>query len=217
MKKSTSGLDFYNTNNFTIKNWKSLDQLFWIINPLFALNEILSGEVRPKVTLIEKNSSKPYAERVLIPCPECGTLHNRFKWSKENSLKYENWFGYYCDNCGDIIKPQRNLFTKILMTLTFPVWFHLQNKLKDTWLKKQPERYKNLDLQLTNKTINTTFWLKYGLSHGFTVFFLMQLFLSYFLPHSKAMQLSLASFPFWMIMGVVWSYYMAKRMRERAV
>lgn len=68
---------------------------------------------------------------------------------------FKNWFGYYCDNCGEIIPVQRNLTSLIVLVLTFPIWGWFRKTLKQNWLNKQPDRYKNINLEVS-ETKNST-------------------------------------------------------------
>jgi len=124
----------------------------------------------PKVMLIEREGDKPFFERSLVPCPHCGTLHNGLKWSFQNKTAFKNWYGFYCDNCGKIIPPQRNLTSLLILTITFPLWGWFRKSLKENWLKKQPERYKNLNLEFPKKKNTTKNWLKSGLFFGLFMF-----------------------------------------------
>ncbi len=64
--------------------------------------------------------------------------------SKRDGIK--NWFGYYCDNCGESFGTKKfNLMVNI--DLTFPVWGWFKKSMKKSWFEKQPERFKNLNLE----------------------------------------------------------------------
>lgn len=67
----------------------------------------------------------------------------------------KNWFSYYCDNCGEIIPVQRNLVSLTVLFLTFPIWGWFRKTFKQNWLNKQPNRYKNINLEIS-ETKNST-------------------------------------------------------------
>lgn len=160
----------YNKKKYKIWNWKSPMILHWMINPGLVINELILGQTIPKVMLIEREGDKPFYQRSLIPCPHCGTLHSGLKWSNQNKTAFKNWYGLYCDNCGEIIPPQRNLTSLLILIITFPIWGWFRKSLRENWLKKQPERYKNLNLELLEKENTTKKWLKFGLLWGLFMF-----------------------------------------------
>ena len=145
----------YDKKKYKIWNWKSPVILHWIINPGLVINELILGQTIPKVMLIEREGKKPFHQRSLIPCSHCGTMHSGLKWSSQNRTMFKNWFGYYCDNCGEIIPVQRNLVSLTVLFLTFPIWGWFRKALKQNWLNKQPDRYKNINLEVS-ETKNST-------------------------------------------------------------
>ena len=111
----------YDKEKYKIWNYKSPVILHWIINPGLVINELILGQTIPKVMLIEREGKKPFYQRSLIPCPHCGTMHNGLKWSSQNKTAFKNWFGYYCDNCKEIIPVQRNLTSLIILIFDFSI------------------------------------------------------------------------------------------------
>ena len=159
----------YDKTKYKMWTWKSPVMLYWVINPWFVLGELALGLRKPKVMLIERNSPKPLAERTLIPCPHCMTLHPGLKWSKQNKTAYMNWFGLYCDNCGKIIPCLTNLTSYILLGLTMPIWFWFKDKWKAKCLEKQKIKLSN-PLDLTQKEVK---WWRIGLFFGFFMYVFM--------------------------------------------
>lgn len=163
-----------NEDEFKIWNWKTLTFFHWIINPGTAINELLLGQRIPKVMLIEKNSPRPMMERTYVPCPSCETLHNGSVWSTQNKTAFKNWYGLYCPNCGEIIPCLLNIFSRLLIAITYPLWFWKQEDWKKQWLAKQPARFENLkSTQIEHKKVN---WLKMGLVFGGLMFLIMTVF-----------------------------------------
>ena len=198
----------YDKIKYKIWDWKSPVILHWIINPGLVINELILGQTIPKVMLIEREGDKPFFERSLVPCPHCGTLHNGLKWSFQNKTAFKNWYGFYCDNCGKIIPPQRNLTSLLILTITFPLWGWFRKTLKENWLKKQPERYKNINLELPKKKNTTKNWLKSGLFFGLFMYVMMTFIFPLIEQESINIKQILISIPLWLIAGLGWGYTM---------
>jgi len=131
----------FDTEKYKVWTWKNPLVLHWILNPGLAFNELLLGQRIPKVTLIQKRSRVPSAEKTFIPCPHCNTLHSGSKWTPQNNTAFKNWFGLYCDNCGKTIPCVRNVTSLILLMLTFPVWYWFKDRWKEKWLEVQKEKF----------------------------------------------------------------------------
>ena len=197
----------YDKSKFKIRNWKSAEMLHWIINPGLVFNEIILGQRLPKVMLIEKKSSKTFQEKTKIPCPHCGTLHSGLKWSTKNNA-FKNWFGLYCDNCGKTIPCLTNLTTFLLLGLTFPVWIWFKDKWKMTWLKKQPERYQNMDLENVQNPFEEYGWIKLGLFWGLFMYIFMVLLFPLIDGEGLSTWKVVLGIPIWTIGGIGFGYTM---------
>ena len=197
----------YDKSKFKIRNWKSAEMLHWIINPGLVFNEIILGQRLPKVMLIEKKSSKTLQEKTKIPCPHCGTLHSGLKWSTKNNA-FKNWFGLYCDNCGKTIPCLTNLTTFLLLGLTFPVWIWFKDKWKMTWLKKQPERYQNMDLKNVQNPFEEYGWIKLGLFWGLFMYIFMVLLFPLIDGEGLSTWKVVLGIPIWTIGGIGFGYTM---------
>jgi len=198
----------YDKTKYKIWNWKSPVILHWIINPGLVINELILGQTIPKIMLMEKDGDKPFYQRSLVPCPHCGTLHNGLKWSAQNKTAFKNWYGFYCDNCEKIIPPQRNLTSLLILIITFPIWGWYRNSLKENWLKKQPERYRNINLEFTEKKNTTKNWLKSGLFFGLFMFIAMTFIFPLIEQEPITKKHILISIPIWLIAGLGWGYTM---------
>ena len=197
----------YDKSKFKIRNWKSAEMLHWIINPGLVFNEIILGQRLPKVMLIEKKSSKTFLEKTKIPCTHCGTLHSGLKWSTKNNA-FKNWFGLYCDNCGKTIPCLTNLTTFLLLGLTFPVWIWFKDKWKMTWLKKQPERYQNMDLENVQNPFEEYSWIKLGLFWGLFMYIFMVLLFPLIDGEGLSTWKVVLGIPIWTIGGIGFGYTM---------
>lgn len=104
------------------KSWElpSPNSLFWILNPVSVINEIVLGQRYPKTHLICKDCEEAFVERTYIPCPSCRTMHSqRLRWGIAGCLK---WRGLSCPSCGEAIPCFWNVFSLVLLAVTFPVW-----------------------------------------------------------------------------------------------
>ena len=205
----------YDKEKYKIWNYKSPVILHWIINPGLVINELILGQTIPKVMLIEREGKKPFYQRSLIPCPHCGTMHNGLKWSSQNKTAFKNWFGYYCDNCKEIIPVQRNLTSLIILILTFPIWGWFRKTLKQNWLAKQPDRYKNINLEIPEKKNSTKNWLKSGLFLGLFMYVSMIIIFPLIKGEEITQRNLLIGLPFWLIGGLGWGYMMKRWMNKK--
>jgi hypothetical protein len=164
----------YDNNKYKIWDWKNPLLLFWMANPLVVPAELFFGIAIPRIRLIEREKTKPLYLRMIIPCPHCETMHNGLKWSHPNKTISKNWFGYYCDQCGKIMPAQYSIITLIILGATYPIWGWFKKSMKQRWLEKQPERYKNITLEEPQYPYSKKFWIKIGLILGI-VFYLMNI------------------------------------------
>ncbi len=205
----------YNKTKYKIWDWKSPVIIHWIVNPGLVINELILGQTIPKVMLIEREGKKPFYQRALIPCPHCGELHSGLKYSAQNKTALKNWFGYYCDNCKEIIPVQRNLTSLIIMIVTFPIWGWFRKSLKQNWLEKQPERYKNINLEIPKNKNSTKNWLKSGLYFGLFMLVSMEIIFPLIKKEEITLESILIEIPLWIIAGLAWAYTMKWWMNKK--
>lgn len=205
----------YNKEKYKIWNWKSPVILHWMINPGLFVNELILGQTIPKVMLIEREGDKPFYQRSLVPCPHCGELHSGLKWSSYNKTAFKNWFGFYCDNCTNIIPVQRNLTSLIVLAVTFPIWGWFVKSLKQKWLSKQPDRYRNIKLEIPEKKKSTKNWLKSGFFFGLFMFVVMQIIFPLIERDEITQRSLLIGIPVWMICGLAWGLTMKWWMNKK--
>jgi len=198
----------YDKTKYKIWTWKSPVILHWIINPGLVINELILGQTMPKVMLIEREGNKPFYQRSLVPCPHCGELHSGLKFSSQNKTAFKNWFGFYCDNCKEIIPVQRNLTSLIILTITFPIWGWFKQSIKQKWLDKQPERYKNLNLEIIEKKNTTKNWLKMGFFWGLFMYVFMIIILPLIKQEEISQKSMLIGIPIWLIGGLAYGFFM---------
>lgn len=162
----------YDNKKWKVYNWKNWTMIHWILNPGLAFNELVLGQRVPKIYVVDKESNELLINKTYVPCPHCEKLHHGRIWStKKTALK--NWFGLYCSNCGGIIPCIRNIFSLIILTITFPIWGWFKKSLKANWLKKQPARFEGLDIENLPIPYQGWSWLKPGLGFGILMFLFM--------------------------------------------
>lgn len=205
----------YDKEKYKIWNWKSPVILHWIINPGLVINELILGQTIPKVILIEREGNKPFYQRSLTPCPHCGELHTQMKYSAQNKTAFKNWFGFYCDNCKGIIPVQRNLTSLIILGITYPIWGWFRKTLKQNWLEKQPNRYKDINLEIPEKKNSTKNWLKSGLLFGLLMFISMKIIFPLIENNEISQKSILIGLPLSLIGGLAWGYMMKRWMNKR--
>lgn len=205
----------YDKGKYKIWDWKSLVIFNWIINPVMVINELILGQTIPKVILIEREGAKPFYQRSFIPCPNCGELHSGLKYSAQNKTAFKNWFGFYCDNCKGIIPIQRNLFSLIILAVTYPIWGWFKKSLKQKWLDKQPERFRNINLEYPDKSNTTKNWLKSGLFFGLFMFIGMVIISPMINGDDITRNSILTGIPLWLICGLAWGLTMKGWMNKK--
>lgn len=202
----------FNKEKYKVYTWKNWMMLHWILNPGIAINELILGQRVPKLTLEIKSSDKPRIERSLVPCPYCQTLHDGRVWSATNGTAFKNWFGLYCNNCGNIIPCLTNVISFLILVITFPIWGWFSGSLKAKWLEKQPQRYENIKLETTPNTNEKTIWLKAGFKWGAFMFFTMSICFPFFAGHEINWKTLLLGFVIWTISGLGYGYIMKSLM-----
>lgn len=190
---------------YTSKNWM---MIHWIINPGLAINELILGQRVPKVTLEDKESNRPRIERSYVPCPHCETIHDSRVWSPQNKTGFKNWYGLYCPTCGDVIPCLRNVFSWIILMITFPIWGWFRKSLKAQWLKKQPARFNNIDVHNLPNPYEGLGWLKQGLSFGSFMYVAMTIVIPYLSKEEITSKDLLIGIPVWLIAGLCFGFTM---------
>lgn len=194
----------FNTNKYRVYNWTHFMMIHWIINPGLAFNELVLGQRVPKVMLEDKTSAAPRAQRSVIPCPHCNTLHNGETWSVQNNTAYKNWFGLYCPACSNIIPCLTNAFSFIILAVTFPIWGWFRKSLKEHWLKKQPERYKNI--QTISPATKYRHWFIEGMLFGILMFLFMEVLFPLIEGEEITLKKGLLRILIWLAGGMLFGY-----------
>jgi len=167
----------FDRKKYKVYTWKNWMMLHWLLNPGIMVNELLLGQRVPKISLEEKTTDKQWFERSIVPCPHCETLHDGRTWSSVNGTAFKNWFGLYCNTCGNIIPCLINVFSLIILIITFPIWGWFKTALKNNWLEKQPQRFFDINLETTTSPLQKISWLKIGLIWGAFMFLIFMVML----------------------------------------
>ena len=94
--------------------------LHWILNPGAVFNELVLGQRVPKSILFCQDCEGPLMDRGYIPCPGCGTMHFGRLYSGKGA--FFNWRGPSCPSCGEAIPYLWNVFSLLVLMVTFPIW-----------------------------------------------------------------------------------------------
>ena len=87
--------------------------------------------------------------------------------------------------------------------------------MKQKWLDKQPDRYKNLNLEIIEKKITTKHWLKSGLFFGLFMFVIMQILFPLIENKKITPKSILIGIPLWLICGLCWALTMKWWMNKK--
>jgi len=105
--------------------------LHWVLNPGLAFNEIVLGQRLPKTQLICQECEGPLLDRAYIPCPSCAGMH--LGRNASGARGFGNWRGFGCPSCKEPIPCIWNLFSILILLVTFPLWaipyfFYFRNR-----------------------------------------------------------------------------------------
>lgn len=202
-------------SKYKVYTWKNWMYIHWIINPGLIINEVILGQRVPKIALEDKTSDLPRIERSFIPCPHCKKIHDARIWSAQNGTAFKNWFGLFCPNCEQIIPCIMNIFSSIILIITYPIWGLLKNKLKMYWLSKQPERYSGIVASETPNYFSGKGWVKVGLAWGAFMFLLMVVVTPIIQGKEITIISLLIGLPVWLCGGLGFGYFMKLSMNKK--
>jgi len=192
----------YDKNRFKIQALPHPLSLLWVLFPAFMFNELIFGQRLPKVTLIDKESDKPQSERRYIPCPHCETLNDPRLWAtKENA--FGHWFGLVCPSCHQIIPCLWNIFSLVVLAITFPLWYFPARFFRHRWIEKEKERLaKALERPLIQATsIHSMGWIGVCISGVSLVVTLVTFEVVWSVWNGWDLETMLDRLPLWMSVG----------------
>ncbi|WP_461637962.1 hypothetical protein [Labilibaculum euxinus] len=82
-------------------------------------------------------------------------------------------------------------------------------------MNKQPERYKNLNLDFREEKNTTKNWLKFGLSWGLLMYIITILIMPLINQAEITQRSLLTGIPLWLIGGLAWGYTMKIWMNKK--
>lgn len=198
----------FNRNKYRIYDWKHFMMVHWMLNPALAFNELVLGQRIPNVILEDKTSNKPRYARTYVLCPHCEALHDGRTWSIPNNTGFKNWFGMYCPSCGGIIPCLSNFTSLLILAVTFPIWGWFRKALKAQWLAKQPERFRNIDINIFPDPFANKGWIFFGMMFGVFMFLIMEIVMPLILDEAITGFKLIIGIPIWLASGLCWGYFM---------
>lgn len=156
-------------------NWTHPTIFIQLIDPLDTIENLLYGKTTPLILLMDKKTKD-----LFVPCPHCGAIHSKSKWGTQTMKAEANWFGYYCSSCNKVIPVRHNIFSFLILILTFPLWGPFKNILKQRWLKQQSVRFCKSSINKTKQSLPLTFWLATSLKIALQLF-IISIILSFFI------------------------------------
>ena len=203
----------YDKNRFKIWALPHPYVLLWVLFPTVMFNELIFGQRVPKVTLIDKESDKPFLERSYVPCPHCETLNDNRLWAKWHG--FGHWFGLVCPSCHQIIPCLWNIFSLAILAITFPLWYVPARLFRRRWLEKEKERLaKVLERLLIQATsIN---WLLIGVfCFGGSSWVIYEVLWKVLKGGEWSLIKMFASLPIWLVGGFAWGLSMRFTMNRK--
>lgn len=149
----------------------------WRLNPGIAFNEVILGQRMPEVSIVDKQSGEAECDSTYIPCPHCNELNSSRLYAQGNVFK--NWFGLYCGHCKEQIPTVTNIFSYVLLAITFPIWIWVNICYKETLISQSINRTQSLRAKLDAGTLPTAkdiSFIKVGVEFGVYFFVGMALF-----------------------------------------
>ena len=193
----------YDKNRFKIWALPHPILLHWVLNPVIMFNELIFGQRLPKVSLVDKESDKPWMERSYIPCPHCETLNDGRLWAKGNA--FGHWFGLVCPSCHQIIPCLWNIFSLAVLAITLPLWYFPARFFRQRWLEKEKERLaKVLERPLIQtKSINLLLSLLMGVFGSVPTWAIAEVLEVLYYGGEWDLKTMLESLPFYLLGGFV--------------
>ncbi len=189
----------YDKNRFKIRALPHPFILLWVLFPGTMFFELMSGLRLPKVVLVDKESDTPQMERSYVPCPHCETLNDRRLWAASG-----HWFGLVCPSCHEIIPCLWNIFSLVILAITFPLWYFPVRFFRHRWIEKEKERLaKVLERPLIQaKSINSPLiFLANAFASGVFMWMMWVIFTVLWDGREWDLKTMLESLPIWMAGG----------------
>jgi hypothetical protein len=205
----------FDHDRYKVYTWRHPFILHWILNPGLAINELVFGQRVPRLSLIDRTEEYPQLEGSRVPCPHCGTLNDGRTWSAQNGTAFGNWFGLYCPACGGVIPCLMNATSWLILAVTFPLWGWFRKPLFERWLRRQPARFRDLDLSSQPDPYAGRGWIVQGLSFGAIMFLLMELLFRWLMGDPITGRSLLIGLVIWTLGGLAFGYSMKLFMQKQ--
>ncbi|HVK61331.1 MAG TPA: hypothetical protein VM432_07265 [Bdellovibrionales bacterium] len=193
----------YDTAKYKIQKLPHPMLLHWVLNPGLVFNEIVLGQRVPAVHLIDRDKTKPLMERSFVPCPTCNHIHDGRLWAKKAG--FGNWFGLVCPNCKEKIPCIWNVFSLLVLALTFPIWMPIKARFEKTALEWQVRRL-NLNTHSQLPTEKEFSAIKLSLAWGSCMF--LAFTIGPILSGQATMQLLVRNLLGWGLGGLMFGFAM---------
>jgi len=112
--------------------------LHWVINPVLIIHELLLGIRLPRRVYTCIKCDYPLALRQFLQCPSCRKYHSWMLWGMSNALGH--WFGLFCPDCGSRIPTSLNIFSLLIVIITFPIWYLVWITIRRPWTEFELRR-----------------------------------------------------------------------------
>lgn len=197
--------------------------IHWILNPGLAFNEIALGQSVPRALYVCETCAKPFTERVFVFCPSCKALHRNSVWSWRGA-GFGHWLGYVCPACGQPIPRLWNVFSVLVLALTFPVWILPYVAFRERFLAWELRRVRTAEpIPLDPAKLKNTSLIWRGMAFfGIPMWVFMSSFGGCALGRIPTDQRPypvwafwLVSLPLWLGAGALWGFFMRKYLGRR--
>ncbi len=101
-----------------------------------------------------------------------------------------------------------NIFSFLVLALTYPLWGWFRKSLKEEWLAKQPQRFEKIEISKVSNPFEGKCWIKIGLIWGGLMFVIMAFIFPFFTDGGIDRKQILINITVWVIAGLVFGYMM---------
>ncbi len=149
--------------------------MYWhmILNPGLAFNELVLGQRTPAEMYLCKSCTSPMVDRSYVHCNACGEFHPGRIWSYGNAFR--NWIGVVCPTCAAPIPCLWNVWSRVVLVLTAPIWWFPIKANRANLLRQQFRRIsdtKNVYLDKASKQPKPINYWRMGLTWGLLMNFI---------------------------------------------
>ena len=103
-----------------------------------------------------------------------------------------------------------NLTSRLILIVAAPIWFWFKDALKKKWLKAQPARFEDIDIESSVNPFDGKGWIVQGLSWSAFMYIFMTLLYPFISGDKITVSSMLFGIPLWAAMGLAFGYTMKK-------